>query len=237
MLIDAGVELRWSDADAAYRNPQHERLLSSTYSRSISRHATAVPADIPAIEIDVAADFERRLTTASGSGGLLVLVTEPKELANAADELRRVVDATIDFDAELIAELESITEGGKPSWATLAAADAAGELGANWANLQNVVERALNAVTTKIAATAGTLLVTNAGLLARYDRMGLVAEWRDLLHAGGTAMSSLWLLVPSRAATDVPMLDGRAVPVISRNEWSRIPPEWLSNAHRTGVAR
>ena len=34
--------------------------------------------------------------------------------------------------------------------------------------------------------------------------------------------------------TDVPMLDGEAVPVLTRNEWARIPNDWLRNAHRTG---
>ena len=78
------------------------------------------------------------------------------------------------------------------------------------------------------------MLLTNPGLLARYDRLDVLAAWRDALHDGDHRLKALWLLMPSTVASDVPLLNGRAVPVISRNEWSRIPADWLRNAHRAG---
>jgi hypothetical protein len=34
----------------------------------------------------------------------------------------------------------------------------------------------------------------------------------------------------------LPVMDGKAVPVITRGQWARIPEAWLRNAHRRGRA-
>ena len=75
----------------------------------------------------------------------------------------------------------------------------------------------------------------NCGLLARYGRLDMVARWRDVLHDGTGALRGVWMLVATPGANDVPLLDGQPVPVISRNEWTRIPREWLANVHRAGA--
>jgi len=234
VLQDAGVELIWREADGVYVSPQHEPLATSTSAGSYSRYPTNIGTPIPAVEIDNAADFENRLGRSHNNGGVLVLVTEATELAKAESQLDRLVDVTASVDEWLVNQIETLTETGKPSWETLAAADGAGQNGAAWGRLRQVVDRALDQFTQQLLGTEGTVLLTNAGLLARYDRLDLVAKWRDALHSGGHALKALWLLIPSTAASDVPLLDGRAVPVISRNEWSQIPVDWLRNAHRTG---
>ena len=235
-MRDAGVELAWDERADAYVNPQYSPDGTSAYSASMSRYPTAAPVPVPAVEIDNAADFEQRLMAARTSGGLLVLVTDGKELGLGRMQLERLADTTIDLDAWLVKQLETITATGRPGWSTLANADAAGEGSAAWENLKKVIETALQQLNARLDGLQGAVLITNLGLLARYDRMDVVAQWRDLLYAGSTGLSALWVLLPSSAASDVPMLDGRAVPVISRNEWSRIPGDWLRNAHRTGAA-
>ena len=102
----------------------------------------------------------------------------------------------------------------------------------NWGRLRQVVDQALERITDRLLATNDTVLLTHVGLLARYDRLDLVAAWRGSLHEGGHPLQAIWLLIPSTVASDVPMLDRRAIPVVSRNEWSRIPADWLKNAHR-----
>ncbi len=62
VLIDAGVELRWRDADAALPRPSVRPRRRAPTPGSISRHATAVPPDTPIHRrVDIAAEFERRL--------------------------------------------------------------------------------------------------------------------------------------------------------------------------------
>jgi hypothetical protein len=42
----------------------------------------------------------------------------------------------------------------------------------------------------------------------------------------------LWMLIAADESTELPVLDGHAVPVIGRAEWARIPDSWLRNEHR-----
>jgi hypothetical protein len=234
-LADADVDLKWDASANAYVSPQYTPHGTSAYSASITRYETNADTPRPAIEIDNAADFEDRLVKARTSGGLLTLVQSASGLAPAERQLGRLATSSINLDAWIVEELETLTADGKPPWATLAAADAAGDGGTAWANVKKMVDVALVKVTARIAALDGTVLITNLGLLARYERLDIVAQWRDLLHTGSTSLSAIWLLMPSASATEVPLLDGRAVPVISRNEWSHIPADWLRNAHRTGA--
>ena len=229
---EAGVELDWSESDSAYISPQHRARTSSTVVSSSSLYTTRLAASIPEAEIDNAADFHDRLHRARNNGSLLVLVTEARELDNAERQLCGLDAATVNLDAWLSEELAGLTASGKPSWDTLAAADAAGPSGVNWGRLRQVVDQALERITDRLLATNDTVLLTHVGLLARYDRLDLVAAWRGSLHEGGHPLQAIWLLIPSTVASDVPMLDRRAIPVVSRNEWSRIPADWLKNAHR-----
>ncbi len=139
----------------------------------------------------------------------------------------------VDFDDLMLTELQRLTEGGRPSWDLVVEVDGAGPASARWGNLTKVVDRALDEVTTRLAATTGTVLITRCGLLARYKRLDVVARWRDVVHDPATSLAALWLLVSAPGTTDVPMLDGEAVPVLTRNEWARIPDDWLRNAHGT----
>jgi hypothetical protein len=236
LLARVDLDLRFDAASGEYRPPVLPAVDST--GESLSRHRTAVPTrTVTPVEIDEAADFEDRLARAVDSGGLLVLVTDSRNLDRAATELARLPVTVVDVDDWLIGEIERLTAGGKPSWELVVEADAAGPGSAAWANLTKLLDRALAGFTDRLAATAGTVVLTRPGLLARYDRLDLVPKWRDLLHGGGTALRALWLLLATSGASDVPLLDGKAVPVITRNEWARIPTEWLKNVHRAGMAR
>jgi hypothetical protein len=189
------------------------------------------------VEIDTAQEFEDRLAGSSDHGGLLVLVTEPSRLEIAATELGRLPVTVVDVDEWLLAEIERLTAGGSPSWDLVVAADAAGPGSVPWQNLARLIDRAAIAFTDRLVATPGAVLLVHCGLLARYDRLDLVARWRGLLHDRHGALTALWMLVATTGTNDVPLLDGKAVPVLSRNEWARIPEDWLRNVHRAGERR
>lgn len=231
IVAAAGLDLRWDAAQGAYVAPA-PAISTGDSGSTLTRHATGVPTPaLTPVEIDVAADFDDRLRNSLGSGGLLVLVTQPRRLERCADELARLPVTVVDLDDRLVAALERLTEGGKPSWDLVVEVDGAGPASARWRNLTKVVNRALDALTADLAATSGTVLLTRCGLLARYKRLDVVARWRDTVHDPTTALDALWLLVSAPGTTDVPMLDGEAVPVLTRNEWARIPEDWLRNAH------
>lgn len=235
LVAAAGLDLHWVPAEGAYLAPPSTTGPGSSGS-VLSRHATAVPTtSVTPVEIDVAADFEDRLGRSLDSGGLLVLVAEPKRLDRCADELARLPITIVDLDEWLLAELDQLTEAGKPSWELVVEVDAAGPASARWQNLTRVINQALDSLTTRLTATSGTVLLTRCGLLARYKRLDVVARWRDAVHDRSTPIEALWLLVSAPGTTDVPMLDGEAIPVLTRNEWARIPNDWLRNAHRTGA--
>jgi hypothetical protein len=237
LVAGAGLDLHWQPGEGAYLAPVPAASDGSS-GTMLTRHSTgSPPVNVAPVEIDVAADFEDRLLRSVGSGGLLVLVTRMRLLERSATELARMPVTVVDFDERLLAELHRLTESGKPSWELIVEVDAAGPTSARWQNLQRLLDRALDAFTASLAATSGTVLLTHCGLLARYNRLDVVARWRDVVHDSATALEALWLLVSSPATSDVPMLDGEAVPVLTRNEWTRIPDDWLRNAHAVARAR
>lgn len=236
LVTAAGIDLRWDPVTRAYTASEPPDTSQSSGS-SLSRHATGVPTtSVTPVEIDVAADFEARLTRSVGTGGLLVLVTDRRHLEQCAGDLARFPVIVADFDEWFLAELERLTADGRPSWELVVEADAAGPGSSRWQNLTKVVDKALTAVSERLEATAGTVLLTRCGLLARFQRLDLVARWREALHDPTTPLDGLWLLVTSPGTSDVPLLDGEAVPVLTRNEWSRVPEQWLRNVHRTEVS-
>ncbi len=98
-----------------------------------------------------------------------------------------------------------------------------------------VIDRALDGLTQDLVTTPGTVALHRLGLLSRYNRLSLVSQWRDLIHQETGSLKALWLLTGTPHATPMPAIDGKSVPVLTTNEWTRIPREWLENAHRTGV--
>lgn len=238
VLEAAGVELIWSPDDATFVAPSASTDASTAQSASLSHYPTAAPppTPIPVEEVDNAAEFERRLEAARSSGSLLVLMTDRTNLLGAVEQAARLATVTVDVDTWLTDHLDRITAGGRPSWALLAKADAEGPSGAQWSNVRKVIDAALIELTTQLTDYEGAVLLTNVGLLARFDRLDILASWRDLLHAGSTRVDAIWLVVPSTGANEMPMLNGREIPVITRSEWSRIPDDWIRNVHRTGAA-
>ncbi|MGH9230949.1 MAG: BREX system serine/threonine kinase PglW, partial [Acidimicrobiales bacterium] len=125
LLDRAALDLRYDAATGEYRPPTPPAADST--GESLPRHATAVPTRVVTpVEIDEAADFEDRLARAVDGGGLLVLVTDTRNLDRATDELARLPVTVVDMDDWLIGEIERLTAGGRPSWELVVEADAAG---------------------------------------------------------------------------------------------------------------
>lgn len=232
LLAEVGLGLEWKPSEGRYELPAPPTV-NPTATGSVSRYGTRTEAPVAPVEIDVAADFEDRLAANVNRGGLLVLMADRANLERAAHELARHEVTVVDLDDWILDAITRRTDTGKPSWQVVVDADTAGPGTPAWGNLQRLLDVALAELTDRLAATAGTVLLVHLGLLARYDRLDIVATWRDRLHAGGDPLRGLWLLTSTTAGADVPFVDDRPVPVITANEHARIPLEWLRNAHRT----
>lgn len=92
---------------------------------------------------------------------------------------------------------------------------------------------------TEIRQLGKPVLLTEPGLLGRYD---LVGSWlndlRQHLLAGGAQAHALVLLIAADAQQDAASIDGVLVPRgAGSSEWARIPSIWLESVvPRAGAA-
>ncbi|MDA0169809.1 BREX system serine/threonine kinase PglW [Solirubrobacter taibaiensis] len=236
LLREAGLDLVWSQDAGAYAAKQRLAVTGLTsLGSSIGRLATATGGGVPrqATDPDVvtARDFERRLADAQRNGGMLSLMAYPQELPDAAGELRRLGLTVIDVDALLIGQMHATAEELGADWSVVVAADASDRASENWTNLTRLVQRAMSAVQASIVDTEGTVLLENVGLLGRYAQLSLFDRLREQIMAGAP-LRACWTLIPTDDQADRPAVDGHAIPVLTTNEYARIPKPWLRNLHR-----
>ena len=87
-------------------------------------------------------------------------------------------------------------------------------------------------VEAQLSSPDNTMLVTYAGVLARYDRMDLLERLRDKVGRQD-GIPGLWLLLPGQHHA---VMDGKAVPILSPGQRATIPESWLQNVHRGRAA-
>jgi hypothetical protein len=68
------------------------------------------------------------------------------------------------------------------------------------------------------------VVLTDAGPLARYGHLGLLARLAD--HTTRRA-HAVWLLIPAQDGQASPTLDREPVPIVSASQWLRLPEAWL----------
>jgi serine/threonine protein kinase len=237
LLAAAGIELRFDEQENAFRAPARELLtgISTSFASPLHRLATAnVPRLPPRADPEVleAQEFERRLEASAHDGGLLTLMAFPSDVAAAAAELRRFAPTAIDLDRLLIERLHTVADELKVRWDLVLRADGADRSSQDWSRLTTLVARALPQIEEELVATEGTVLLENAGLLARYGQLGLVDRLRAAAASPSHPLRGCWLLISADEQSHMPVLDGAAVPALTPNEWARVPRSWLKNVHR-----
>lgn len=235
-LSTAGIDLRFDAELGRYVAPVREQLTGLTsYQSSLDRQATASVTHRPTAQQDPQAAeahaFETRLESSLGDGGMLTLMVAQGRLHDAARELSRFDVTDIDIDELIIRHLHSAADDARVRWDLVLRVDA-DPSGADWSKLLTLVARAIPAVREELTATSGTALLRNAGLLARYGQLALIDELRDAVMQAGS-LRGCWLLVTADNQAELPLIDGQSVPVLTRNEWTRVPESWLENRHRS----
>ena len=257
LLEEVGAPLHWNpgaaDGAGAYLSaPLGSNPTAGTttlFSRQSTFLGTAANGSrANAAEIDGDALFaearsaEERLQRAIKSGGLLVLTVEPRQARRAEAELLRRFGPDsktnpalqrMSFDALLLKALRVEAAAAKVDWSRVLSADAAEPGSRDWANLQRLVQRTLTTLKPALLASPGPLLLSNVGLLARYDLMALVTEMDASAGRPGHT-PSVWLLLPSHRH-GLPVIDGVPVPLVNRAQAFGLPQVWVENKHRARI--
>lgn len=198
----------------------------------------ATEGDAAALLADASA-AEERLQRSLNSGGLLVLTIEPRQTRHAEAELmQRFGPASsttpalqrISFDTLLLKALKTEATSARVDWAMVLRADAAEPGSRDWANLQRLVQRTLATLKPALLNSPLPLLLTNVGLLARYNLMPLVTEMEASAGRLGHT-PSLWMLLPSHHQ-GLPLIDGVSVPLVNSSQAFGLPQAWVENKHR-----
>jgi hypothetical protein len=235
LLHLAGFDFQWDvtvkQGTGGYVSRFRDSTLVTSGSESVSRLPT-VPGPSQTIamtpEIADARQFEERLQRACKDGAFLVLLAHPKYYQRACDELcRRFPITLIDFEALFLKALRKVADKARVNWDLVLKTDATPHAG-DWQKLL-LVGRAMPLVEAQLSASDTTMLVTYAGVLARYERMDLLERLRDKVGRRD-AISGLWLLLPGQNQA---VMDGKVVPILSPGQRANIPESWLQNIHRS----
>ncbi|MFJ8697401.1 BREX system serine/threonine kinase PglW, partial [Streptomyces roseolilacinus] len=243
-LRDAGFELSLStrEGEGTLRYlPARVDDASSYLTTGVWRHSTRTGAmtryvDDPLLAGAVRA--EERLLASARRDGFRVLTVGQRSVREALSGLRserlgaEAVSVTELFLQALRAQL---TPGTKPTWETLLKADAAEPGSKGAVRFAEYARTAWGSVEPRIVELLGNgadgpVLLTEAGVFARYDAMGVLDRLASAARRGGRG---LWLLVPQSDPSREPRLGQAAVPYqAGLGEWIQLPDTWVGNAHR-----
>jgi len=186
------------------------------------------------LEEQTAEQVEQRLIRALKQGAFLALAVRTADLVTVEGVLmRRFPLHPVSVDQVLIRAIKKQAAAAGAQWAIVVRTDADGKDSTDWHRLKALVERAMPELR-KVIEEAGreaTVLVTEPGLIARYDQMSFFTWLRERVGVVG-GIKGAWVLFPSQSPSPLPMLEGNAIPILSAAQWARIPDEWVQNLHR-----
>ena len=245
-LLDAvGSELRWKTSaggdktegaqkgQGAFVAPLRE-FTTVPSKTSFDRAATLAPRfeEVPADEAELK-QFQQRLERSIEQHHFLALAVSPRRTIAAERALAATFPLDVrSFDEILIRHMKQYALEKKVDWQIVQRADAvpreerAGSR--DWNNLRRVVHATIPRAQAELCQASRHVLLTNLGLLARYDELALLGELQASTGREG-GPPGLWLLIPSDAQAGQPTLDGKPVPVFTTAQWAAIPSSWLSS--------
>tara|TARA_Y100000296_G_scaffold87381_1_gene132852 strand:+ start:419 stop:4585 length:4167 start_codon:yes stop_codon:yes gene_type:complete len=163
-----------------------------------------------------------------------VAVTVKASLWYAAQEKLRnsYPFVVMSFDELLLRHIRRVCEAmpKAPDWNVILRADAAEHGSRDWQNLLRLVHKALPAISEEILSASAPVLLTDPGLIARYDLVGTwLAELRQQLMNKPSG-HGLALMIAADAQHSAAMIDHSLVPTgAGSKEFARIPAHWLND--------
>jgi serine/threonine protein kinase len=249
LLIDAGLELTWNPdhpGGGAYVSTARNVLSVSDVSSTLPRYSTGArtphalapgfsPTYVPP-EVAEARAFEERLRYAEHHGSFLALTVKMNLFERARNELTaRFATRALDLERVFLDALRKAASDVGADWAIVVNADAADRRSEDWRNLNHliasqVIPQVELAVIQHATAPGQTVLAYHLNWLQRYDQVVMLSRIAQAVQDG--RLHGAWLLIPASPHTEMPLLDGAAVPVITSNQWAHMPESWCQNMHR-----
>jgi hypothetical protein len=241
LIASLGLDLKWNPAAAggqgAYEMPEVAMasiITSDSITPRLHTRVTQFRPNEVSPEIAEARTLEAKLKHASKNGAFLALSVDPGRLGQAREELsKRFPVELCDVDALFLSLMKRQAELGGANWQVVLKADAAPHDSLDWKNLNVLIDRCVFALKEAMRSPQKTKLLINPGLLARYDRMDILAELAG--EVGRTAgIHGVWVLLPASDQNPLPMINQKAIPMITGNatQHARINNTWLANKHR-----
>ena len=240
LLGEAGIDVTWDDRSGSYLRPAG-RVEVTSGSSSPVRRTTHPGSRRPTREIDPrvaeARQFEERLRYALRDGSFLVLTVRPSRMVNCEKELLRKFPTLerLSVDRLLLDGLRARAAEDEVDWRVVLQADAAPAGSEDFGHLREMVAEVLPPIESAILSRTHPVLLVHPGLLARYDQVDLLARLRDRVGRPG-ACPGLFVLVASDEQSDLPLIDGREVPLIGSGQRARVPLAWIENLHRSSAS-
>ena len=207
LLKSAGFEFQW-DATAreggCYVSRFRDSVSITSGSDSLSRFATSGTAPSAAEttpEIADARQLEEKLERAVREGSFIALMVSPKSYEMAIRNLSRFPIELVDLEGVFISALTDVAEQAKVNWDLVLKTDSKPHEG-DWDKLMLLVNRAMPMVEAEILKSRSsnghgkTVLLTYAGMLARYEKMSLSSDCGRKL-AGAMGSTAYGFLFPA----------------------------------------
>lgn len=242
LLEKVGFGYVWDDSirpRGAYTLPTRDLLVSShgTSQLQTSHLDLSDPSTEITPEIAEARQFDERLRRGLDAGTFIAMTVEPKGYVRAIRRIQSEFPVNlIDVEAELIGRLKQIAESKKVKWQRVLQADAhapshhhrdvASHHSEDWSRLMKLIRVAMPEVEQTILSSEKPVLMIYPGLLARYEQMDVLSRIRERVGRKGY-VPCLWMLIATDGQSAMPIMDGKAIPVIGPAEWARIPDRWL----------
>ncbi len=237
LLKSCGFEFEWDPTAENGQGAYVSRMLDQVSIMSDPSRSRRVPTSsgpLPAGQITekqaTARQFEERLERALAEGMFVAMTVDPALYFDARDEFRRFPVELVDLEELFIDALRETAEQAKVKWERVLQADAVTG-GDDWHRLMLLVQRSMPKVERRIASANQTVLLINANLLGRYGQLDMVDRLRDQAGRAG-CLPGLWMLIPADEQRPMPLMDGRALPIIGPAQRARVPESWVRNEHR-----
>ncbi|WP_444941915.1 BREX system serine/threonine kinase PglW [Microbulbifer sp. ZKSA004] len=205
--------------------------LTALASKTKTQYHYTRKTDLDGASLQAIRTVNHEIATAVSSARFLALTVKPRQLQAVKDRLCQEYPLKhVSFDELLLRHLHQICDGmpKPPDWNVVLKADAAEKNSKNWQNLQRLVQQALPAMAEEIKSAGQPVLLTEPGLIARYN---LVSTWlSDLRHhlMNFDDAYGLILLIAADAQSAAASIDGVTVPLgAGSSEFSRISSGWL----------
>ena len=239
LLQQVGIDVRWEDDKQVYRRVEHKILVTSGSvtgeRRSTAKSTRHIDSSSP--ETAEARQNEDRLQHAYRNGGFLILTVKPSYLRKCERNLLKRFNEEgkklerVSFDDLLFEQLRIKSKEYEFPWSDIYEADSDGHDSDDWQNLLHLMSEVAPTIEQQLLDGEDPVLLVHPGLIGRYEMMSVLQTMRDRIGHDAKC-PALWVLVATDIQSEMPHLDGKQIPLVSKGERAAVSDYWVDNYHR-----